>query len=364
MCLELVSILYDSNKLLPREASFYQNAIQAIEEDGTSSQFYFLLKQQGRLDQTPAFFQQFLKQQYEQSLFLNLFIKQQTEQLLKCFESQEIAVIPLKGVYFAEKYFGHTGARATSDIDLLIKQSDVNKAIQLINSLGFYVEEEQIPGHFHCSFSKPLPNSTIPLVVELHWSLVKEQTSRFSIEEIWQQATHIGQSNYIHEMSPNHTFYTICLHGWRHNMNSMKYFFDILQVIQHDHQELDLVEIFQLAQSHETFKRMHRTLSIVYLQFPFLEIMMKYPLKKRRTLWAYRPVKGFKMYLDFLDYQFLSYDKVKHSVIELGNWLWPSKYEMSNELDLHAQGASEGKMLLTLYKKRISGIFNRVSKSL
>jgi hypothetical protein len=34
----------------------------------------------------------------------------------------EVEAGPLKGVTFAEKYFGHIGARGSSDIDLFIRR--------------------------------------------------------------------------------------------------------------------------------------------------------------------------------------------------------------------------------------------------
>jgi hypothetical protein len=353
-----VKILYDSKLPLPRNEDFYINALQVIEQDGVFSQIYYLLKQRGRLEETPSFFQNQLKEQYDKDLFQNLFIKNQTEHILRVFEDNGIDVIPLKGVYFAEKFFGHIGARATSDIDLLLKYYDLEKAIHVIQSLGFTVEEEQIPGHFHCSFSKPLPFSEVPLVVELHWSLVKNNTSKFDVNDLWEKAKPIGQFEHVYELSNNHTFYMICLHGWRHNLDSMKYFLDIIQLIEKKGEELDFEQIFVLAESHQTFKRMHRTLSIVYQEFPYLEQIKSFPLRKKKTYWEYRETKGLKRYYDFIEYQFFSYDSIKHSFVEISNWLWPSMYELSSQLDSNPKSSTFFSMLLSLYRKRITGVFN------
>jgi hypothetical protein len=359
--LKLVKSLYDTQIPLPHDEDFYHRALQDIELDGISSQVYFLLKQQGKLDQTPSVFKQQLKESYDKGLFQNLFIKNQTDLILGKFEDLGIDVIVLKGIYFAEKYFGHIGARATSDIDLLIRYQDLKKAIDTVKSLGFTVEEEQVPGHFHCSFSKVLPHSAIPLVVEIHWSLVKESTSNFDINDLWMQSIAVGQFSHIKELSSQHTFYMICLHGWRHNLDSMKYFLDIIQVIYKNREELDYEQIFTLADCHQTLKRMIRTLSIVYQQFPFLNEVKSLPYKMK-TKWEYRSVTGFKQYADFIDYQFLSYDTVKHRLIEALNWIWPSQYEVYAQLDEHPKGY---KMYLSLYKKRVTStikVFSHLKK--
>jgi hypothetical protein len=66
---------------------------------------------------------------------------------------------------------------------------------------------------------------------------------------------------------------------------------------------------------------MMRTLSIVYQQFPDLDRVKEFPFKRRKTYWKYKSVKGFKQYVDFMDYQFFSYDTLKHSVKEFHSWV-------------------------------------------
>ncbi|OIK15472.1 hypothetical protein BIV60_09395 [Bacillus sp. MUM 116] len=349
--IELIKAIYGQGPL-PQDKFYYHHAMNDIEEDGIASQLYFLLKKQGKLEQTPDFFQLFLKENYEKAFYQNLFIKSQQNEITGQFEKQGIDVIPLKGIHLAEMVFGHVGARATSDIDLLIRIEDLEKAIEVIHLLGFTVEEAPIPGHFHCSYSKKLPNSEMPLVVELHWSLVKQSTSKFDIDDLWKDARTVERYKHIKELTPNHTFYMICLHGWRHNLDSMKYFMDIIQVLYLYHVELDFEEILKLAAVHQTHKRMIRTLSILYLQFPLLNEMKPFIYKRDFPLWKYRNAKGFKKYLDFLDYQLFSFDSAKHSFVEFIHWLVPSKYEIPDQLS-----DREGlKMYLFLYKKRIAGM--------
>ena len=341
---------------MPREEGFYKRVLLDIEGEGISSQVYVLLKQQGRINQTPAFFQHRLKESFEKGLFQNLLIKNQMNTILSSFEDQTIDVVPLKGVHFAEKYFGHIGARATSDIDLLIRLRDLNKAIEIIKNSGFIVEEEYIPGHFHCSFSKRIPGSTMPLVVELHWNIVKENTSRFNINDLWDEAIQVGDSKHVQELAPNHLFYMICLHGWRHNLDSSKYFIDIIQLIYQLDGKIDYDYLLKMAASHKTLKRLKRTLSIVYHQFPHLHEVKELPFKIKQTKWEYQNIKGLNQYIDFIDYQLFSYDTVKHSLIELVNLIWPSKYELAAQIGGEQKGQSLFKMYITLYKKRLTSM--------
>ena len=358
LIVHLIQTLYDSQIPVPTDNEFYKQAMEDIEFFEIHSQIYYLLKQKGMLDQTPLFFQEQLTQKYNETLYLNLFIKNQTEQILNKFEEIEVDVIPLKGVVFAEKYFGHIGARSTSDIDLLIKAPDLNKAIDCIKSLGFTVEEEYIPSHFHCSFSKALPGSSIPLTVEIHWDLLKENTSNLQIEEFWNQATSLKPHNHIKELSDYHTFYMICLHGWKHNLNSLKYFIDIIQMISMLHDKLDYAVLFKEADSHKTLKRLIRTLAIVYTLFPQLENIKQLPHKRKSNIWweynaiRNREFQSFKQYINFAYFSFLDFDTIKHRLIAIYNWILPSKIELSFELGSISTERHLFFEYVRLYKKR------------
>lgn len=165
---QLIKTLYDPKCNLTKDVIFYDRLLEQIERYSISPQVYSLLRKQGKLADTPLSFQKRLKQMYQRALFTNMFIKGQTDQLLEKFETMGLSVIPLKGVYFAEQYFGHIGARGTTDIDILIRKQDLYKVIDLVIAMGFEIEEEAFPEHFHTSFIKFIPDAPLPVKVEIH----------------------------------------------------------------------------------------------------------------------------------------------------------------------------------------------------
>ena len=326
MIVKLLKSLYSQPPTLPIESISYEQLLEDIEFFSISAQIYYLLKKHNLLEQTPLFFQESLKKNYTKVLYQNIFIKSEWEKIASLFDKSGILTIPLKGVTFAEKYFENIGARPTSDIDILIKPNNINQAIELIKSLGFIIDQDPIPSHFHCSFSKRLPNSPIPLTVEIHWNIMREDTSSIDIEDFWNNAQPLQNYNYIYELSEYHTFYMICLHGWRHNLDSLKYFLDIMQLIYILGEKVDYDKLFQDAASHETLKRLIRTLSIVYGLFPELDNIKELKLKRSTTYWRFDNIRYPKnrrlsKYIDFIDYQFFSYDKIGHSFLEVRNFV-------------------------------------------
>jgi hypothetical protein len=317
-----IQALYIPFKPLPNDENEYKEMLSDDDFISIAPQIYQLLKNQGRLESTPLFFQEHIKAEFKKAFYQNLFIKNETEQILKKFDAAQIEVIPLKGPFFAEKYFGHIGARSTSDIDLLIKQSSVKQAKEIVKSLGFSIEEEAIEGHFHSSYSKVLPGSPIALVVELHWHLLVESSASFDVEEIWNEAENLKSYHYIKELSEYHTFYMICLHSWRHNLDSLRHFIDIIQVAYILRERLNFEQLRIDCEFHLTAKRMSRTLLLVHQQFPELPFIQNCHAVRsknflRKMAFKNRHKKGIWKYIDFIDYQLFSYDSLGHRLVHI-----------------------------------------------
>jgi hypothetical protein len=319
LIISLIQALYDPRIPIPQSLGFYEKALEDIEFFSISPQIYWLLKQRGQLEQTPSFFQERLKQQYNDTLYQNIFIRSLTKIVLEKLEDAGIQTIPLKGTIFAEKYFGHIGARCTSDIDLLVHPFELQRAIDCVKSLGYTTEQEQIPFHFHLEFSKKIPNSNIPLTIELHWDLLTEKTSDLNIHEFWEQSTPWGSYRYIKELSDYHAYYMICLHGWRHNMSSLKYFLDIIQMIHTLQDDINYTRLQKDITAHKTLRRIVRILAIVYHYFPHLADTQELPSEwKVRLWWEYSSLRdnkrSFKNYVNWIYYHFFDFDTIKHCV--------------------------------------------------
>lgn len=358
MLIKFIESLYASHYLPKYSEEVYNNLLKNIEHFYISPQLYTLLRESQMLESTPRFFQESLKTGFKTLLIQNMFIKNQSDAIFSRFEEMEILLIPLKGVYFSEKYYGDFTCRPTSDIDLLVKPEQLEFAVDCIKSLGYTIEEKTEDNHFHRSFSKLLPGTLERMTVEIHWNILKEKTSYVQIKELWDSAIPFKDYFYIKELSNLHTFYFIILHAWRHNLDSMKHFLDIIQIIHHvQQQEINYEALFNTAKKHKTLKRLKRTLSIVYQQFPHLQQVLPLPIKESYAPnWQYEVISGGKvnrrkLYLDFIDYQFLSYDSFSHKLTALFEWLFPTSYGLETEIK------SNKKTYIQLYKQRSIHIF-------
>lgn len=319
----IIQAIYHPESPLPHEELDYIKALEEIEHSKVFSQIYFLLKEKGLLEKTPSFFQDRLKIGSQETLFQSIYIKNQTDQILKLFEQESISVIPLKGVVFTEKYFGHLSARGTSDIDLLVMIEDMERAIEHIKSLGFSKEEPSAPFQFHRCFSKIIPGSPLPLTVELHWNLLREKTSDLDINEFWKAAIPYKEFTHVRQLSDFHTFYLICLHGWRSNMSSYKYFIDIIQLMKKMGPDLNLPYLIEKSRQHKTSTRIIKVFSILYGTLPFMNDLERLPFKRKKSIFWRESIlqpdgdnrfpSKMRRWLHGIE----DYDSLKHSIVGL-----------------------------------------------
>lgn len=89
----------------------------------------------------------------------------EVKEILHNFNEENIEVLVLKGIVIRDLYPSPT-LRTMSDADIIVKEEDLEKSIQLILRRG-YVEVERSPSHFVYSKVGCLP-------IELHWNLADE----------------------------------------------------------------------------------------------------------------------------------------------------------------------------------------------
>jgi Uncharacterised nucleotidyltransferase len=353
----IIHALFDERVPLLNEIQDYVDCLNNEDFLAVGATFYSLLKKQKRLQHTPDFFHLKLQEIHTDTLYKNIFIKSQTHHILNEFEKQGIEVIPLKGPLFTERYFGDLGARLSSDIDLLIRKEDLTTATNCIKNLGFLHEKNEVSSHFNCGFYKELPESPCPLSVELHWNLVNENTSSINIEVFWDDAQRYQSTyHYVKELSDYHAFYMVCLHGWRHNLDSLKYYLDIMQMVNVLSYCLDFKRLIEEAAKHQTKKRLIRTLSVVYAGYPFMAAIKNFPYQHKKVAAYKTSGKKINQYINFLDYQFLSYDSIAHRLMELKQWFLPSQDEITMMLG-HRNKSFLILDYFTLYKRRFTNLW-------
>ncbi len=316
----LLEPIFGNGKPLPAWGDEeYKLALRDIRLSGVGPQICHFLRGKGLLDETPAFFRNALKQDYQQALVQNLYIQKMEREILAAFEAAAIPVIPLKGPRFAEGYFGHMAARPSSDIDLLVHPEDLKRAEQCVEALHFQ-KDKQV--HNHVVLAKATGPGQDALAVELHWTLDKKNWSSLDDRRFWEEAGEVAGYRHVKELSPTHTLYFICLHGMRHRMDSMKYVMDIVQILAAEGTRIDMGRLLREAASDKTAKRVKIALSIACGLFPELPASRSLPFPLLETAWTYSAivkkqtgVKDMEYYRYISFFKFQIFDTLKHTIM-------------------------------------------------
>lgn len=110
----------------------------------------------------------------------------QAAELLSALHEAGIGVVPLKGIWLAEKVYEDGSCRPMCDIDLLVPPDNLERAQGILEALGYVCPgKPDLKRDKHLHYRHP----DHPMVIELHWRLWKERDlpdrGNAGFPEIW-----------------------------------------------------------------------------------------------------------------------------------------------------------------------------------
>jgi len=365
MIVRFLQSLYDPGFPLEHPEEEYRQLLTVIERSGIGAQAYTLLKSGERLAEVPPFFRDRLAELYQACFVQNYIVKRETDLLLREFDRNGIAAIPLKGTVMAERFFGHFAGRGTSDIDLLIKPDQMKEAIACVGNAGFSTPLEENPEHYHLEWVKKIPSMPDALTVELHWSLAPDRTSRMRMEASWETSERLPGYRHARILGTTYTFYSLCLHGASHRMDSLRYVLDLYHLLNGQRGKIDLNEVWRQACADGTRKRVAAALSILYSLFPELHKRHELPFHPKVRFWkpAYvlnppdpdgpPPHRALNKQLFML----AAMDSWRYRFAYLAHAVFPSRGLARYSMDEAGPAGSLPAMYYRLYKQRLRKLF-------
>ncbi len=158
---------------------------------------------------------------YNQVLTRNILLQSIFTDFVSLLNQRQIPIIPLKGIYLSEKVYEDLGTRHLSDIDVLLREEDLEKARALMEEKGWAckahishsaLEDEQL-AHAH-----PYTLIKNQLSIELHTHIYNQaQGLKISAKELWDDAKpekFLGVE--IHQFTDELLFQHLCLHLHKH----------------------------------------------------------------------------------------------------------------------------------------------------
>jgi len=145
---------------------------------------------------------------------------------------ERISHLVYKGPLLAMQLYGNVAARTSSDLDIVVRESDISRAASCLERLGYSdvngFSAEQRAAAFHYGFEHSFQHEN-GTVVDLHRRIVPEFVAcRLDAEGFWKRAVSarlFGKD--LLTFSPADSLFVLCLHAAQHDWLHLCLFRDI-----------------------------------------------------------------------------------------------------------------------------------------
>lgn len=192
-------------------------------KQGISPLFYWNLKKINNGKDVPSEIMKNLEKIYYSNLARNMLLYDELSKILTAFKKAGIDTIVLKGAFLAEEIYKNIGLRPMSDIDLLIKEKDLQKAKKELTELKYSatsVHQTKLHEQFQTVLDNELSfiNHNIKIAIDLHWDIQSPYIPyKVDINKFWNNARLIKITGVeTLTFAPEDLLQHLCLHMDKH----------------------------------------------------------------------------------------------------------------------------------------------------
>jgi hypothetical protein len=225
--------------------SDWETIIQQSVRHGVTPLLYHRLKTFPSGINIPNHVVQRLRDIYLQSASRNMHLYHELSKTLKRLRHENIPMIALKGAHLAELVYANIALRPMSDVDLLVKRTDLTRVEETLIEIGYVPSEHhrQIAKD-NCHFLYGLPDRK--LFVEVHWNYLPSMYPfNIDIDGQWERSIPaILAGVEVSVLCPEDLVLYLCLHASKHLFEmGLKHLYDIFEAIRHYEKEMDWKQI-------------------------------------------------------------------------------------------------------------------------
>lgn len=187
-------------------------------------------------ERVPADILQTLKQAYQNNLHKTLFLSRELISILDKLSDAGIDVMPYKGLALAESLYGDIALRQSGDIDLLIRDADLERIREAVGELGYTPhirlseaeEKAYLKSGYECAFDGPAGRN----LLEVQWAIQPRfYAVEIEMEGLFRRAVNRTVAGYaIKTPSPEDLFLILAVHAAKHLWGRMIWVCDLARL--------------------------------------------------------------------------------------------------------------------------------------
>jgi hypothetical protein len=209
----------------------------------------------------------YLRERAFRSTYRNLALRAELVRLLRAFEDEGIAVIPIKGPLLADRYYRQPALREFGDLDLLVSEADRERAWQLLLRLNYHspYQNSHLQNRYHVVFR----HRDSEEVVELHWRIAGPQFGVYYRGGfLWEGAhrvLYLG-TNVLQPTIEANLLY-LAIHAYKHDWARLQWLLDFPELLA-SAEGVDWNVLDRLAREQHAHRLLRATLQLVQHFFP------------------------------------------------------------------------------------------------
>lgn len=187
-----------------------------------------------------------LYQEYKRNTFQMLQLSAEMERVGRLFAENDIPLLFLKGPAIAYDIYGDISLRTSKDLDVLIEEMNIDKAEEILFSLGY--EKKEVPTvlnekkwrYLHIEYYHPKMGTQI----EVHWRMQPFPMIDASFHELWKRKRESTLIDYpVYFLGEEDLYVYLVRHGARHGWFRLRWLKDIDQMIRNgiDFEKIDVL---------------------------------------------------------------------------------------------------------------------------
>ncbi len=234
----------------------------------------------------PTDFMEHIKKSFYSNMVTNINLYSELERLLGVFNKSGINVILLKGSVLGRTVYDNDSIRPLSDIDIMVKIIDIEKADKTLSENGYVFNEKSSrewfrENNYNFQFTHPVKN----IMIELHWHILsKSEPAPIAIKDhdiikrMWERAIPMkAYDDKALTLCPSDLLFYLCVHFLKHRFQSpigryrgvfnsrgsLLQLNDIYQSVRYYKDEIDWVSLDLEAEKYQVTRLIYSTLYIV-----------------------------------------------------------------------------------------------------
>ena len=178
-----------------------------------------------------------LRQRYDSNLRKAMLLSRELLRICSAFDACGINVLPYKGAALACQLYGDVAARQFSDLDLLVRRVDVERAQAALDQLG-YRQPRQFTRRQQAAYSRSGYEYTFDgaigrNAVELKWAIVPRfYAVNFDVDGFFERAAEVQIARQIlRTLSREDALLVHCVHAAKHQWSELSWLADLGQMV-------------------------------------------------------------------------------------------------------------------------------------